>query len=316
MTAATSTPTVLVAGASGALGRPLLKRLLASGCAVWGLARRPESVERIKALGAQALRCDVLDGADVQKAFAAIRPTAVVDFLSSLPHSPAGLAAALPGDARLRLDGGANLLAAAQHVGTMHYLRQSSGFYLAAPKGQLATESSGFRVDGPGSVGQSSRMYHQQEQRLRAAPLNTTALRFGFIYGPGTWYTQDGVVAQAFKAGQMPLIGAADGVWSFVDVEDAATATQAALMRSLAKGGSALHEVYDLTDATPQLYGEWARDFARWVGAPVPASLPPAEGEKACGVEMAYCENQLSGAANSKACTELAFNPSPEPWLG
>ncbi|TPW34670.1 NAD-dependent epimerase/dehydratase family protein [Oecophyllibacter saccharovorans] len=299
---------ILIAGATGALGRPLVRKLVAKGYEVWGLGRKPEGLAWLREQGAHAAACNVLDAGEVEMLCRQVQPEAIINLLSALPADPFQLVEALPADAHLRLTGSAALLAAATACGARRYLQQSSGFYLLAPAGQLATEQSPFRVDGPGSVGESARMYATLEERLLAVKgLETTALRYGFLYGPGTWYTREGVFARHLADKAVALIGKADGVWSFVEVEDAAEATARAL--------TAPSGIYDITDSTPLPYAEWLNRFAAWVHAPPPPVVSLEEGREKYGEETVYYENELSGADNTKARTVLGFAPRKAPWL-
>src|SRR5918997_1890368 len=134
---------------------------------------------------------------------------------------------ALPADRRLRIEGGGNLFAAAEALGVQRYVQQSSGFYLAAQEG-LADEAAPMRTDAPGGVGASATMYAELERRvLGSSRVGGTALRYGFFYGPDTWYWTDGAAAEQVKRREVPVFGGGTGVWSFVHVEDAAAATVA-----------------------------------------------------------------------------------------
>lgn len=304
---------ILIAGASGALGRPLIKTLLKSGHQVTGLASRAESVSALEALGAEACLCDVLDREAVMTVFERGRPEIVIDQLSALPRDPFDLAQALPRDAHLRLTGGAHLLDASAQFGIEQYLQQSSGFYLQATSpASLATENSPFRTEAPGHVGQSSRMYAELEERpFTYTTFKTTALRYGFIYGPGTWYEKEGVFAGHLARKQVPLIGEANSVYSFVHVEDAALATQAAIEAAIEADGGR----YNVTDSTPLSYARWLPAFAHWSGMPLPPHMSLQQGLTICGAETTYCENELSGASNEKARSRLGFSPRKAPWV-
>jgi nucleoside-diphosphate-sugar epimerase len=254
---------IFVAGASGAIGRPLIERLTRDGHEVIGMVRRAEGADRLRQLGAEPVQVDAFDRGAVRAALARAEPAVVIDQLTSLPRSPADLAKALPADRKLRLEGGGNLFAAAEESGVQRYIQQSSGFYLAARNG-LADKSAPLRVDAPGGIGASSTMYAELERRvLNSSRLDGIALRYGFFYGPGTWYWTDGAMAEQVERREVSIIGSGEGVCSFVHVEDAAAATVAALK---AEPG-----VYNVVDDEPVAVAEWVAAFARWVGAP---SLP------------------------------------------
>jgi 2-alkyl-3-oxoalkanoate reductase len=299
---------VFVAGASGAIGRPLIERLTRDGHEVTGMIRRAEGADRLRQLGAEPVQVDAFDRDAVRAALERAQPAVVIDELTSLPKSPADLAKALPADRRLRIEGGGNLFAAAEELGVQRYIQQSSGFYLAAQDG-LADESAPLRVDAPGGIRASSTMYAELEKRvLNASRLRGIALRYGFFYGPGTWYWTDGAVAEQVKRREIPIIGGGEGVWSFVHIEDAAAATVAAL--------NAEPGVYNVVDDHPEPVARWLPAFACWVGAPEPPKMSTGNAIEQAGAEAVYYQTQLTGASNRKAKTALAFNPRPLVWMG
>lgn len=133
----------------------------------------------------------------------------MIDELTSLPKDLGQLDQALPADRKLRIDGGGNLLAAAEALGVKRYLQQSSGFYLAA-RGGLTDETAPMRVDAPVGTGASAAMYAELERRvLTSSRLQGTALRYGFLYGPGTWYWTDGAAADQVRRGESSIMVAA-----------------------------------------------------------------------------------------------------------
>jgi 2-alkyl-3-oxoalkanoate reductase len=182
----------------------------------------------------------------------------------------------------------------------------SSGFYLAAQDGS-ADESARLRVDAPGSIGASSTMYAELEERvLGSSQIGGIALRYDFFYGPRTWYWTDGAVAEQVKRQEAPIMSNGKGVWSFVHVEDAAAATVAL---------NAEPGVYNVVDDDPEPVGRWLPAFAHWVGAPEPTKIGEEEASKQAGPEAVYHHTQLSGASNRKAKVALAFNPRPLIWM-
>lgn len=302
---------VLVAGASGALGRPLLTRLRDAGHEVWGMAHRAESLGVIGGPGVHPVAGDALDRDGVRALLARIGPDVVIDQLTSLPASPADLPRRLPADRTLRLVGGGNLFDAAQACGVRRYIQQSCGFYLDAGQGGqagLATEASPPRIDAPGHIGESARMYAALERRVcGASSLQGTALRYGFFYGPGTWYWPDGAFSAGMRRGECPLIGAGRGTFSFIHVHDAATATVAAL--------TAPAGIYNVVDDQPTDIATWLPAYARWVGAPAPAHLQAQSARDVAGEEAVYYQNSLDGAANRRARDLLGLEPRRLAWM-
>jgi nucleoside-diphosphate-sugar epimerase len=126
---------VFVAGASGAIGRPLVPRLLAAGHEVTGMTRRPERAEEIRAAGAEAVVCDVFDAEALKVALAAARPEAVVHLLTALPQRFKPRADLSPTN-RVRVEGTRNLVAAAVAAGARRMVAEGVAFFYA-PQGGL-----------------------------------------------------------------------------------------------------------------------------------------------------------------------------------
>ncbi|GBQ88175.1 nucleoside-diphosphate-sugar epimerase [Gluconacetobacter johannae DSM 13595] len=298
---------VLVAGASGALGRPLIARLRNAGHEVWGLAHRPESLKVVEMLGAHPVKGNALDRSGIFTLLEQIRPEAVIDQLTSLPASPFDLPKRLPADRKLRLEGGGHLFEAARTWKVQRYIQQSCGFYLDG-EGELATEASPLRIGAPGTIGESARMYAALEKRVLNAPsIEGVGLRYGFFYGPGTWYWPDGAFSTHLSQGEISLIGAGSSTFSFIHVDDAAQATVAAL--------TAPTGLYNVVDGQPTKMSEWLPAYANWIGAGVPSDLDEQEALRLMGEESVYYQNSLTGACNRKALEVLGFNPQGLPWL-
>ena len=220
---------ILIAGASGAIGRPLVRRLRANQHEVFALTRSPEPA--LKEIGAEPVIADALDAAAVKAAVGRIRPDAVINELTSLPrhYTPAEMKAAAERDRKVRVEGNINLLAALRDSSVRRYLLQSSGFWYA-PGAGLADESVPFISSASPGVEASARTYLELEACASAtAGIEFVALRYGFFYGPGTWYRREGDMGDQVRQQQVPVIGEGQGVYSFVHIDDAAEATVAAL---------------------------------------------------------------------------------------
>jgi len=198
---------IFVAGASGAIGRPLITELVRLGHEVTGMTRSAEAAKALRELGASAVEASAFDGPAVERALHESRAEAVIDELTSLPPDPAEFASYAAGDRKLRLEGGGNLYNAARANGVRRYIQQASGFFLKA-KGELATEADGLAIDASPGVAASARTYTELEGRvLQAGEMEGVALRYGFFYGPKTWYNPDGAVAEHTRRQQNPVIG-------------------------------------------------------------------------------------------------------------
>ena len=298
---------VFVAGASGAIGRPLVAEMVRRGHSVTAMARSDVGGGKLRDLGATVATADALDREAVEKVLRQSQPEIVIDQLTSLPLDPSEIAAAAPGDRELRLRGGGNLLHAARAGGVRRYIQQSSGFFLRPGLG-LAGEAEGLATDAGGRLGENARIYAELEARvLGSDPIEGVALRYGFFYGPNTWYRPDGAAADQARRREIPIVGTGQGVWSFVHVEDAAIATVAAL--------TAPPGIYHVVDDDPSPVARWLPAFASWVGAPPPACLTEAVAREVGGEDAVYYGTKLRGATNEKARTTLDFLPRRLQWL-
>ena len=215
--------------------------------------------------------------------------------------------AAAERDARVRFEGNKNLIAAARQAGVGRVVVQSSGFWYAPGQG-LADESESFAVDASPAVADGSQRYAELEaMTLGQAEFEGVALRYGFFYGPGTWFTTDGDVGEQVLHQQVPIIGAGQGVSSWVHIEDAADATARAL--ECAPGA------YNIVDDNPSEQRVWLTAFARYCGAPEPPQVSEQQALEAAGPDAVYYATRLRGASNGKAKRELGFRPRPLEWL-
>ena len=157
---------VFVAGASGAIGEPLIAELLRQGHSVVGMTSNPARAKVLEDAGVSAEIVDVFDSAAVEAALKRSQAEVVIDELTSLPKEMSDMPKYAEGDRKLRLEGGGNLLRAAIAAGARRYLQQASGFFLKAPEGTLADESSPLDVNASPSVAASARTYTELESRL------------------------------------------------------------------------------------------------------------------------------------------------------
>ena len=215
---------VLVAGATGAIGRPLISALVSARHNVFGMTSSKLGLQTLKEDGAEGLLASALDAQAVDAAIKSARPEVVIDELTSLPkhYTPDEMRAAAERDHKLRLEGGQNVLNAARAAGARRYIIQSTGFYYAPGPG-LAHETDPLALNASPAISANVRTYTQLENRaLGAQGLEGVALRYGFFYGPGTWFRPDGDAAHQVLEQRYPIAGSGSGVWSWVHVEDAA----------------------------------------------------------------------------------------------
>ena len=211
-------------------------------------------------------------------------PTAVVHELTDLPDDSRKVEGHRSANDRIRREGTRNLLAAADAAGTVRqFLAQSVAWQLSGD-GAAAAEELERAVLGRGGV----------------------VLRYGFFYGPGTWYRPAGGIADQARRGEALIVGKGNAVWSFVHIDDAVAATVAAL--------TAEPGVYNIVDDDPLSVADCLSAFARWVDAPEPRRISVDDALKVAGAEAICFHTGLTGAANSRAKAQLGFRPRRLPW--
>ena len=301
---------IFVAGGTGAIGRPLIAALLAKGHAVVALTRASEKTQALVEQGVEPAIADVFETDAVKAVVRRAQPEVVIEQLTALPrtYTRESMSAAAAFNTRIRLEGGANVLAAAQAAGVRRYLRQSIAFW-AVPGAGLADEQTPLAFDASPAVAADARVVSELEQRLLANPnIEGIALRYGFLYGPGTWFNVDGDVAQQVRQQRFPIVGNGAGVWSWLHIEDAASATVAAA----AQGDPG---IYLVANDRPLAVREWLPAFARWLDAPQPPRITVEEALKASGADTVYYGTRMRGVSNAKAKRELNFQPRPLEWI-
>ncbi|MEU2393731.1 NAD(P)-dependent oxidoreductase [Streptomyces sp. NPDC007369] len=241
---------VLLAGATGAIGRPLTRALIRGGHQVLALARTDGSAAAVRALGAEPVRADVLDRDGLLRAVDGLAADAVIHQLTALKAPKRTLTADDPSNV-LRGRGTTNLLEAAGALGAGRFLTQSLvlGYGYRDHGDRFLTEEDPFGVGVlNGSVADHviTGLVEAEGRLFAAAHVAGTALRYGVFYGPGTWFDP----TPGSRAMPVPLGGG--GVVPWVHVEDAAEATVAALERGRAG------EAYNIVDDRPSHWGELA----------------------------------------------------------
>jgi 2-alkyl-3-oxoalkanoate reductase len=302
---------VFVAGGTGAIGRPLIAKLLAKGHALVALTRSPEKAQALVKQGVEPAIADVFDADAVKTVVSRAQPEVVIEQLTALPktYTRESMNAAAALNTRIRLEGGANVLAAAQAAGARRYLRQSVAFY-AIPGPGLANEHTPLAFDASPAIAAGARELTALEHPLLGNPnMEGIALRYGFFYGPGTWFNPDGDVARQVRQQQFPIIGNGEGVWSWLHIEDAAIATIAA-----AEQGNP--GIYLIADDRPLPVREWLPAFAQWLHAPPPPQVSVEDAlKKDGGADAVYYGTEMRGVSNAKAKRELNFRPRPLEWI-
>jgi nucleoside-diphosphate-sugar epimerase len=300
---------VFVAGASGAIGRPLVRQLVAAGHEVTGTTRHERRADEIRTAGATAVVCDAFDADALRAAVVAAGSEVVVNQLTSLPqkYDPRKSSFYEMTD-RLRREGGHNLVEAARAAGARRVLTQSIAF-LYAPEGDWTkTEEARPYEDAPGHFRSAvAAMLEHEREVVGSKDFEGLVLRYGQIYGPGTYYARDGHFGREVSRRRFPIVGPGTGLFSFLHSEDAASATVAALDRG--EPG-----IYNVVDDEPAKLRDWLPVYAEALGAKPPRRIPVWLAKLAAGSSVAAMAVQLRGASNAKAKRELGWEPAYPSW--
>jgi nucleoside-diphosphate-sugar epimerase len=292
---------IFIAGASGAIGRPLIRQLRERDHEVVGMTR--SNAAAIEQLGAEAVVADAFDADAVRSAVAASEPDVVVNELTDLgrPLNPRKYQEWLAGTNRLRREGTRNLVDAAVAAGVAKFISQSVAFAYTFEPG-VKTEDA--PIHGP-AAGEMGEAMESLEQQTLAAP-GGIVLRYGFFYGPGTSYAAEGQQIEMIRKRQMPIVGGGNGQFPFVHVEDAAAATVAAIERG-APG------IYNVADDEPAPAHDFIPYLAQLVGAKKPWRVPAFVARFAAG-GMARFATNLQPVSNAKAKRDLGWEPRYASW--
>jgi nucleoside-diphosphate-sugar epimerase len=300
---------VFVAGASGAIGRPLIPKLIAAGHEVTGMTRSEAKAEDVRRAGASAAVVDVFDADAVRAAAREAGAEVVVHELTALPGRldlrKEELYAATN---RCRTEGTRNLLDAARAAGAHRFVSQSIAFAYRSDGARVKTEDDPLLDAAPGGFGSAIAALREMESSvLGAEGIEGLVLRYGFFYGPGTYYASDGSTVGDLRRRRMPIVGKGTGVFSFIHVDDAADATVAAVER-----GSP--GIYNVTDDEPAQMSEWVPGLAEAAGAKPPRRVPAWAAKLIAGKAATSFALDLRGASNEKAKRELGWTPAHPSW--
>ncbi len=305
---------VFVAGATGAVGKPLLALLVARGYDVVAMMRSPDKAHPVRELYPGVVTTVVADGLDrnaIMDAVVRARPEVVV-------HQMTGLAR-LTGlkhfddefelTNQLRTTGTDYLLEAARAAGARRIIAQSYGNWnYERVGGPIKTEDDALDPNPPRSMRRTMAAIRYVESKvLGAAGMEGVVLRYGNLYGPGTSIAPGGAIVEAIRKRQFPVVGNGAGVWSFAHVSDVASATLAAIERG-APG------VYNVCDDEPAPVSVWLPELARALGAKPPWRVPVWLGRLFIGEAGVSMMTLIRGASNAKAKAELGWQPEYATW--
>jgi nucleoside-diphosphate-sugar epimerase len=302
---------ILVAGASGALGRQLVPRLVVNGHEVVGMTRRASKQQAVRDLGATAVTADALDPEEVARVVAEAQPEVIVHQLTALSgsldirHFDRDFAMTN----RLRTEALDHLLAAGRAVGVRRFVAQSyAGWPFARSGGPVKTEEDPLDPAPAAAMRATLEALRYLERAVTSADWTEgLVLRYGGFYGPGTSLAPGSEQVELVRKRRFPVVGDGGGVWSFIHIEDAAEATVAAVER----GGRG---IYNIVDDEPAPVAEWLPALAHAVGARPPRHVPRWVGRLLAGEAGTVMMTDVRGASNTKAKLELGWRPRHASW--
>jgi 2-alkyl-3-oxoalkanoate reductase len=296
---------VFVTGATGALGRHLVPGLVAAGHEVTATTRTPAKAAQLREAGAAPAVVDGLDREAVIAAVLAAAPEVIVHEMTALAdmRSLRKVDQVFAATNELRTRGTDNLLTAAERAGTRRVIAQSYYSVNERSGGPVKTEEDPLDARPvPSSARTVAAIKHVEKTVPLAAP-EGIVLRYGSFYGPGA---TDFLVDMVRKR-QLPVIGGGAGIWSFIEITDAAAATLAAVERG-APG------VYNVADDDPAPVADWLPYLARVAGAKPPLRLPAWLGRLLAGDFVVAQMTSARGSSNMKARKELGWEPRYASW--
>jgi 2-alkyl-3-oxoalkanoate reductase len=300
---------IFVAGGTGSIGSHIIKCALKSGYEVYGMTHSTERAKMITEMGAQPVIADALNADEIANVINSIKPEVVINMLSSLPkvYTPQTMREAADQVEKLRQIGGANLQAAAIAAGTRRFIIQSAAYWYASGS-SLASEGTPFAFNATPAIAHGTFLLEKLEMRLlNEKSLEGVVMRYGFFYGPGTWFEKDGDLARQINKQIYPIVKDGRGMWNFVHIEDAAIGT------ILACNGPP--GIYNINDDYPSEMRQWAPAYAHWIGAPNPKTITSEEYLLKNGPDAHYYATSLRAASNMKAKQLLKFKPRPLEWI-
>jgi 2-alkyl-3-oxoalkanoate reductase len=309
---------VFVAGATGVLGRQLVPQLVARGHEVVGMTRSASKQDLLRSLGARPVVADALDPDAVAQAVASAEPEVIVHQLTALSgpmsvrearHLERSFAFTMTN--RLRTEGTDHLLAAGRAVGARRFVAQSfAAWRWARTGGPVQTEADPLDPNPPAALQTVQAGYLYLERAVTTIEWGEgLVLRYGAFYGPGTSisFASDAVMAAPIRKRRFPIVGDGGGVISHVHIDDAATATVAAVERG--QPG-----IYNVVDDEPAPVREWLPVLASALDAKPPRRVPRWLGRLAAGEVATVMMTDVRGASNEKAKCELGWKPRYASW--
>jgi 2-alkyl-3-oxoalkanoate reductase len=299
---------VLVAGASGVVGRSLLPVLVKAGYTVFGMNRSADKRGQVEAMGAEHIAADALDRQAVIGAMARVRPDIVIHELTAIPQvfDLRKFEQQFALTNRLRTEGTSNLLEAALAAGARKFIAQSyAGWPYARVGGPVKTEDDPLDPNPPAVFRTGLEAIRYLESAVpQAKGIEGVVVRYGAFYGPGT---SGAWMMDQIRKHRLPIIGTGGAVWSFIHIDDVASATLAAVEN--AKPG-----IYNIVDDDPAPVSVWLPELAKIVGAKPPMHVPAWIARFMVGEAGIIMMTEARGSSNQKAKSTLGWRPRWKSW--
>ncbi len=299
---------VFVAGGTGAIGRPLVRALVAAEHEVTVFSRSEATVAALGLPGVVPAAGDAFDPDSLMRAVRAAEPEVVVNQLTNLSRTAHPLAVKRGFDttSRLRREVSGPLVAAARAAGARRVVAQSISFAYRPGPG-TRTESDTLWTGAPGQFGRlTGSLAALESATLGDDAVEGVVLRYGSFYGPGTYFAPGGLYATMIAKRLLPIPGDGSGLFGFVHVDDAASATVAAL-----EGPAG---VFNVVDDCPAPSSEWMPFAARLLGAKPPHRVPASVARVAAGSFLTYLMCDQPAVSNRRARSELGWVPQYPDW--
>src|SRR5215207_852820 len=301
---------VFVAGATGAIGKQLVPRLIAAGHEVYGMTRSASKQALLSQMGAVPVVADALDADQVAEAVGRAKPDVIIHQLTAIGaldtrHFDRDFARTN----RLRTEGTDYLLSAGRAVGVRRFVAQSYGAWpYIRTGGPVKSEEDPLDPTPAREMRETiAAIRHLEQAVLGARWTEGIVLRYGAFYGPGTSMAPGGQQFEMVRRRMFPLVGDGGGVRSFIHVADAAEATVAALERGR-------RGIYNIVDDDPAPVAEWLPALAQQMGAKAPMRVPRFLGRLFAGEAGVVMMTDARGALNAKAKRELGWRPAHSSW--
>ncbi len=302
---------IFVAGATGNVGSRLIPLLVDRGHQVVGTTRTAAKADRLTRMGAEPMIVDGLDRDGLTAAVAKAEPDVVVHQMTALSVSfdMRRIDQVFAMTNRLRTEGTDILLAAARSAGVRKFVAQSfAGWPYARVGGPVKTEEDPLDPSPPARLrGALDAIRHLEGAVQSADDIDGVVLRYGGFYGPQSSISPDGEIVTMVRKRRFPIVGDGAGVWSFVHLDDVATATAAAIERG-APG------IYNIVDDEPARVADWLPVLSTAAGAKPPRHVPVWLGRLAVGPQGVAMMTEIRGASNAKAKRELGWQLIHPSW--